>query len=283
MSEAVNELQIFSWNEISKIKEIEASLKDTYLGVFYALEWGDLLKIGQSARPYKRMMMHKTNAEKYGKVCLGRICISPAHTNHIENEKKLHSYFAEKRIPETELFRISFDEFILLLRDVDVAYKDESEKIRASSEAFCSGMQKLLFEELSPNKSGGYLDSITPDSPLAEQTAALQRIIEQLAIISMQMEHQTFTARRQWMHIANEKLNLLSVKMGCSHNTLLQQIYQILEEEWGISLLEERLWFMEMQNLPDFFVLMDIFNNGGLKNSFQTIVDSNLAPENRGW
>lgn len=58
---------------------MESGLKDTYLGVVYAVEYGDKLKIGYSTKPYTRIMVLKRNAEKYGNMAWG-VFASAVHT-----------------------------------------------------------------------------------------------------------------------------------------------------------------------------------------------------------
>ena len=172
MSKVMNELQIFSCDEILQIKEIEASLNGPWLGVYYAIEWGDCLKIGHTKVPYTRVMSLKRTAEKYGNVCIGRVCVSKAHTNHSENEAKLHKYFAEKRIPETELFAISLDEFISLIRDAGVDYKDESEKIGLKAGLFINAVKDFASGKDS-------MDPVT-ENTYADLIASLQLLLERL-------------------------------------------------------------------------------------------------------
>ena len=49
------ELQIFSNSEFGEIRSVEKENKGTYLGFFYALEYGDLIKIGSTKNPYQRL------------------------------------------------------------------------------------------------------------------------------------------------------------------------------------------------------------------------------------
>lgn len=56
-----------------------------------------------------------------------------------------------------------------------------------------------------------------------------------------------------------------------------------MEEIWNANLEEERLRVAEEHHLFSCSVLAAISYNKKLRDTFQTIVDSNLAPENRGW
>lgn len=51
----MNEMQIFDDPECDELRQLEISFKGTYLGVIYAVEFGDMLKIGHTIRPYTRM------------------------------------------------------------------------------------------------------------------------------------------------------------------------------------------------------------------------------------
>lgn len=90
-------------------------------------------------------------------------------------------------------------------------------------------------------------------------------------------------ARKRWMQTVSEKLDLLSTKLNLPNNTVLSQIYKILEDKWNADLGNEQLKVMESQNLFSCSVLTAISYNDTLRDGFQKIVDFNLAPENRGW
>lgn len=141
----MNELQIFENEQFGNLKAIEKQLKDTYKGVVYAVEYGNNIKIGYTTKPYSRYVTLKRNAEKYGAQRLGRICISECHTNYRENEKILHQYFLNFRVPETELFSITLEKFKSEYANVKLIFKDETNEITKRSEEFCEGMKKLIF------------------------------------------------------------------------------------------------------------------------------------------
>ena len=85
----MNEIQIFNSNEFERMKSIESTIKSSYLGFIYFLEYGENIKIGYSRKPSNRMKQLKNQAE-YGKIKLGNVAISKPHTNYRENEKLLH-------------------------------------------------------------------------------------------------------------------------------------------------------------------------------------------------
>lgn len=90
-------------------------------------------------------------------------------------------------------------------------------------------------------------------------------------------------ARKLWMRLVNEKLDLLSQRFGKSHSAILHKIYQDMEESFQTVLDEERCRVMEEQGLEKCSVLLAIFFDPELRDYFQRYVDINLAPENRGW
>ncbi len=180
-----NRVHVFDCNEIPRIREIETSLKNTFRGVFYAIEWDDMLKIGHSQKPYTRLMALKRTAEKYGRVCLGRICISEPHTNHGENEQKLHAYFSERRIPETELFGISLDEFIRSICNAGIVYEDKPEEFELKGAAFIATVENFISGKASTQKADSSTTTseeyvLVPKKVLTDLTVAVQRLAEQL-------------------------------------------------------------------------------------------------------
>lgn len=90
-------------------------------------------------------------------------------------------------------------------------------------------------------------------------------------------------ARKMWMRLVNEKLELLSQRYGKPTNAILHKIYQDMEEHFETVLDEERNRVMEEQRLDKCSVLLAIFFDPDLRDYFQRYVDYNLAPENRGW
>lgn len=140
----MNKLMIFSNLEFEKIRAVENRLKDTYIGFVYAIEYGNKLKIGYSAKPYTRLMALKRNAEKYGNVTLGRVCISTPHTNYKEIENFLHRRFIDFRIEGTELFDITFDYFTKVFRSERIDFKDETESIKRKEQAFFNSVKGFI-------------------------------------------------------------------------------------------------------------------------------------------
>lgn len=160
-------------------------------------------------------------------------------------------------------------------------------------------------------KSGGYLAPAAAKA-LEDMSAAVQLLSEQMEELSGQMGELSgqmgelldredgesvalaalpevrrpapgIAARRRWMRAVNEKLDLLSSKLGRSHASILHQIYKIMEKRSQISLDEERMDVIDTYNLGECSILTAIFYNDYLKSEFQELIDYNLAPENQGW
>lgn len=153
-------------------------------------------------------------------------------------------------------------------------------------------------------KSGGYLAPAAAKA-LEDMSAAVQLLSEQMEELSEQMgelldredgepvalaalpelrrQAPGIAARRRWMRAVNEKLDLLSSKLGRSHASILHQVYKIMERQSQISLDEERMDVIETYNLGECSILTAIFYNDYLRAEFQELIDYNLAPENRGW
>ena len=148
-------------------------------------------------------------------------------------------------------------------------------------------------------RTGGYM---APAKTLQDLTAAVQLLSEQVeALLSRENEAPAalppsstpqlsvsdrvpgIAARRRWLRTVNEKLDLLSAKLGRTHNSILSRVYQIMERDTGAVLEDERIKAIESYSLGECSILTAVFFNEKLKASFEDIIDFNLAPENRGW
>lgn len=148
-------------------------------------------------------------------------------------------------------------------------------------------------------RTGGYM---APAKTLQDLTAAVQLLSEQVeALLSRENEAPAalppsstpqlsvsdrvpgIAARRRWLRTVNEKLDLLSAKLGRTHNSILSRVYQIMERDTGAVLEDERIKAIETYSLGECSILTAVFYNEKLKASFEDIIDFNLAPENRGW
>ncbi len=137
----MNELQVFTSEQLNEIKDLEKSKSSDYIGFFYVLEWNENVKIGCTAKPYKRMKQLKIVAN-YAKVKIGMVAISQGHTNYRDNEKLLHSHFKHFRLESTELFDISFENAILNMPN-NLTFLDESEYFQQCAIEGCKKLEKL--------------------------------------------------------------------------------------------------------------------------------------------
>lgn len=141
----MTDLQIFENTEFGKVKLIEETNDNDYIGYFYFLEWGNMLKIGYSKNPYSRLLALKRTAEKYANVKVGRFVLSKGHTNYVANEKILHTHFSKYRISDTELFDMTLETAISDFPK-EVIYVDDSKEKEVRSYVFLENMKSLLFE-----------------------------------------------------------------------------------------------------------------------------------------
>lgn len=137
-----NQMQIFNNPQFGEIRTIENGLKNTYFGVVYALEYGDMVKIGSSAKPYTRIMALSHQANDYAEMPIGRCLLSSPHTNFRKNEIKIHNLFSVYRKDDTELFNVSLEMVAKAMNEIEL--RDETEQIRANGEIFLSGMKNFI-------------------------------------------------------------------------------------------------------------------------------------------
>lgn len=134
---------VYTTSNTDALNGIDFLTQDTYMGVVYALKYGNMVKIGSSKHPYKRFIALKSQAEKYGNIKVGDIAISGLHTNFRENEKIAHHKFQKFRKEGTELFNIDFETVKDYLNTLELL--DETIRINQDSETFKNGMANLLF------------------------------------------------------------------------------------------------------------------------------------------
>lgn len=130
--------------KLENLKNIDRALKGTYKGIVYCVEMGDKVKIGCSNQPYTRYMALKRTSEKYGNSKIGKICISPVHTNYRLNEKIAHQYFDSKRVDGTELFDITYNDFLKHAQKIGLKYFDETEKNSAHDDGFFDSVKRFV-------------------------------------------------------------------------------------------------------------------------------------------
>ena len=116
-------MKIYTYNKLKWIKHIKNS------GFVYCIDYNNgLVKIGCTAKPYKRYTMLSNNAGNYGNYPLGKIWLSERCSNYRQIEKHLHKIFSEHRIPNTELFKINFNEFGNIINSLNIRYDKDFNK-----------------------------------------------------------------------------------------------------------------------------------------------------------
>lgn len=139
----MNGLQIFNNEEFGQIRTVEKNRKE-FMGFFYVIEYGDLVKIGSTKNPYQRLSQIKRQASKYADVKIGKAAISKQHTNYRDNETKIHKLFSDYRKDGTELFNIPFEMALSTIKNSDIKYEDKSQEMDKRATIFLDGMKKFL-------------------------------------------------------------------------------------------------------------------------------------------
>lgn len=139
----MNQLQIFKSEEFGEVRTVEKNRKE-FMGFFYVIEYGDLVKIGSTKNPYQRLSQIKRQASKYADIKIGKAAISKQHTNYRDNETKIHKLFSEYRKDGTELFNISFEMALSTIKNCGIKYEDKSQEMDKKSTIFLDGMKKFL-------------------------------------------------------------------------------------------------------------------------------------------
>ena len=131
-----------NWTVCDDYLEAPKQGSNDYMGFVYAVEYGEDVKIGCTSELKSRISALKSQAEKYADKKLGKFVYSPEHTNYRENEKILHLHFQSNRCGKSELFKITLDEFLEELPDLN--YLDESLMKEKRACEFAEGMKKFI-------------------------------------------------------------------------------------------------------------------------------------------
>lgn len=141
--------QVFSYerwvvvNDRSQLRKgMYQRVKRSHKGYVYAVQYGEHVKIGYTTSPLSRIKQICSNAKNYSNIEIGKIAISPGHTNYVENEKMLHQVFRSKRV-RGELFDVDIENVIKAASTLE--YKDESEKIERRVESGFATLKNLFF------------------------------------------------------------------------------------------------------------------------------------------
>jgi len=149
----MNELRVFENEEFGKLKAYKPdSMGEGYV---YAVEYGDFVKIGSSINPYMRLQTFIRDAENYNNTKIGRVVVTPSHSNYKNNERFLHNHYATKRKQGTELFSISLNEYVREIPSI-VTFEHNS---RFNEEAL-DGLMQVFKELLTPSWGNDFLNII---------------------------------------------------------------------------------------------------------------------------
>lgn len=116
-------MKLYTYNKLKGIKQIKKS------GFVYCIDYHNgNVKIGCTNNPRKRYKTLSNNAGNYGNYPLGKIWLSERCSNYRQIEKYLHKIFSEHRIPNTELFKINFNEFGNIINSLNIRYDKDFNK-----------------------------------------------------------------------------------------------------------------------------------------------------------
>lgn len=135
----MNNIKIFENEKSFELKDLEKT--SPYTGFVYIVEFGDKTKIGCTNNPSRRIGQLKATAA-YGGLVLGRIALTPEHTNYRDTEQLLHLYFSKYRVEGTELFKLGFDEIMASLPELPL--KDESLRLHEKENAIFEALTDFV-------------------------------------------------------------------------------------------------------------------------------------------
>ena len=164
----MNEMMIFKRENFDELDKLQNECPSCYAGVVYCMEYknGEFSKIGCSKVPKDRAKTLKHYLTDYMQEEVTRIAISPWHTNYKKNERIIHEMLSEKRIPNTELFNTSIDDFGIILTSGEIKFLDESERLEKEAQYFCDEMKKFLLGSSNDNALREKIDRDFSEDPL---------------------------------------------------------------------------------------------------------------------
>lgn len=99
---------------IEDLKALSSYRPGTRKGYIYVVEFrkdgGGLCKIGQTGCPFTRI--HGMYYSDFIPTDILRFAVSPAHKDPLSTEQYLHKSFDDVRIPNTELFKVGFEQAV---------------------------------------------------------------------------------------------------------------------------------------------------------------------------
>lgn len=265
----MSDLQIFNNPEFGDIRAVEVDGAPWFVGK-------DMAEALGYSNPRDALANHVDDEDK------ATVAIHDGSQNRnmtIINESGVYSLIFSSRLEKAKEFKRWVTSVVLPAIRKHGAYIAPQaqtaglEPITAAMEALTAAVQALN-QRMDAVEQGGGMRALPPplernpfdDNPFDETP-----------------KPSSLLARKMWMRLVNEKLELLSQRYGKSTNAILHKIYQDMEEHFETVLDEERNRVMEEQRLDKCSVLLAIFFDPDLRDYFQRYVDYNLAPENRGW
>ena len=139
----INSFRVFTNDETEELKEFEKNTPE-YFGYVYFFEYGNLVKIGYTKKPYQRIATLKKQCEGYADKKIGRVAFTPMCTNYAKIEKDLHELFRDKRKERTELFDIDFYDAVTKAMESELSYLDETKDIEEGQERVFAFFKNFL-------------------------------------------------------------------------------------------------------------------------------------------
>ena len=261
----MNELQVFNNPEFGEIRTITENGKTLFCGI-------DVAKALGYSQPHKAVNRHCRYGTK-------RTVPHPQSPNKtIEMlfipEGDIYRLAARSTLPGAEKFESwIFDEVLPSIQQHGMYMTPTAmEQMAAGFEALSNTVQSLAqrIDALEQKSKRTSLQVVADgDNPFENTPVVMKPNINRI--------------RRQWMRTASEKLKMLEDKCSLPGTTILHNLYQELEEEYGISLSEVRLKTIEEHHLTDCSVLTAIFYNKPLRKWFEARVDDYLTKINPFW
>lgn len=142
----MNKLKI--WNNFTELKECGKFEIKEFFGYVYFVEYGKFLKIGSTRNPIERLRTLSSNARLYHDVVLGKIYITPMHTNFEKNEIILHNFFRDERKDNSELFDITIDEAVKSIYNIPLLFSLQMPETAKKAENFIGMVTSNLRQSL---------------------------------------------------------------------------------------------------------------------------------------
>lgn len=267
----MNDLQIFNNPEFGEIRAVEIDGEPWFVGkdVAAALGYGDT---DQALRK------HIDDEDKLSRQFDG----SGQNRNMtIINESGVYSLIFSSKLESAKQFkRWVTAEVLPSIRKhgAYIATQTPATLDGATLQAFTAAIDTLTATvQMLVQQMGGMKQGQRPQLP------ALTDDDNPFADVPVEIKPPTNKARRGWMHVASDKIDMLSDKCGLPGSSVLHRIYQEMEEEQGVMLKEVRLKVLEEHQLTDCSILLAIFYETPLRHWFERRVDHYLSAETLTW